>query len=179
MSEQVNITPNTEKPKKINKLLVYTMAGMMAFAIGYMMIPSEKKVKEEPVKQEVRTSSNLGDAAKIAEVKKQQEALRAKQEGTSSQTASSGTRESAPAPIVMSEEQKYRLEKERKAEMKREAKEEAFQERRERETEQANQSGIFFNVSSKGMKEQEKPTMNDYYNASHQSKVRYVGGYQR
>lgn len=177
--EKIEIKPETEKPKKANKILLGISAFLLAGVLGYFMLPSDSTPtkQEETVATTAQSSSTISSQLKEEQERKQQEALHPTvqdADGVTQQMTPAQLQQQAvanqPAPLTpreQFEEQQEQQKWARDAQNKLKAEQEQIK---------ANQSGIFIALPSQGNKQSDKEStttkpqsVNEYYNATSNS----------
>lgn len=164
MNDNIDVSPQNEKPRRINKYVLLAGVAIVAFVVMYLLFssPGKKSTSIEQVKPNnaATTQNTLGNDEKLKRLN--EDAGKTKEKETVIQKPAV-----QPAPQV-SEEDKIRAEKERAA-----AQQEAARlQKEQQETIKANESAIFFNIPNQGQNQNQVKTnqnakqqsTNDYYN---------------
>lgn len=203
MSNEIDTSPTpASEPKKINrKLVAAAVLGVFA-VIGWFMVPSSDTNHKKPVDNKpknISTDKGVVRDVSEAEGKKSdkladslvvnggvdnatangQSTSSGSGQGNVSANQSVATTTSQPAPIEMTEVEKYYKKKELEDIMRQDAKEVA----RENKAETALSSDIFVKIEKPTtLQKEEKQQVvkvknaNEYYNATNAQDKRYVGG---
>lgn len=164
MNDNIDVSPQNEKPRRINKYVLLAGVAIVAFVVMYLLFssPGKKSTSIEQVKPNnaATTQNTLGNDEKLKRLN--EDAGKTKEKETVIQKPAV-----QQAPQV-SEEDKIRAEKERAA-----AQQEAARlQKEQQETIKANESAIFFNIPNQGQNQNQVKTnqnakqqsTNDYYN---------------
>lgn len=164
MNDNIDVSPQNEKPRRINKYVLLAGVAIVAFVVMYLLFssPSKKSTSIEQVKPNnaATTQNTLGNDERLKRLN--EDAEKTKEKETIIQKPAV-----QQAPQV-SEADKIRAEKERAA-----AQQEAARlQKEQQETIKANESAIFFNIPNQGQNQNQVKTnqnakqqsTNDYYN---------------
>lgn len=182
--ENINLEPVNVKPKKINKAIVYFVIFLVVASIVYAFTSgsSDDKKTKKPMNEVTTTQQTPLNDDKLKELESQKKKDAQKQDKQVNEPSTTSTRNSssndlAPAPTEVREVSQVEARRQEKAYKQEEA--------REKETIEANKSGVFFNLpSAKSNQQQEKSDttskpstgINEYYNnSSNDGYIQVVG----
>lgn len=164
MNDNIDVSPQNEKPRRINKYVLLAGVAIVAFVVMYLLFssPGKKSTSIEQVKPNnaATTQNTLGNDEKLKRLN--EDAGKTKEKETVIQ------KPAVQQVPQVSEEDKIRAEKERAA-----AQQEAARlQKEQQETIKANESAIFFNIPNQGQNQNQVKTnqnakqqsTNDYYN---------------
>lgn len=164
MNDNIDVSPQNEKPRRINKYVLLAGVAIVAFVVMYLLFssPGKKSTSIEQVKPNnaATTQNTLGNDERLKRLN--EDAGKTKEKETIIQKSAV-----QQVPQV-SEADKIRAEKERAA-----AQQEAARlQKEQQETIKANESAIFFNIPNQGQNQNQVKTnqnakqqsTNDYYN---------------
>lgn len=164
MNDNIDVSPQNEKPRRINKYVLLAGVAIVAFVVMYLLFssPGKKSTSIEQVKPNnaATTQNTLGNDEKLKRLN--EDAGKTKEKETIIQ------KPAVQQVPQVSEEDKIRGEKERAA-----AQQEAARlQKEQQETIKANESAIFFNIPNQGQNQNQVKTnqnakqqsTNDYYN---------------
>lgn len=164
MNDNIDVSPQNEKPRRINKYVLLAGVAIVAFVVMYLLFssPGKKSTSIEQVKPNnaATTQNTLGNDEKLKRLN--EDAGKTKEKETVIQ------KPAVQQVPQVSEEDKIRVEKERAA-----AQQEAARlQKEQQETIKANESAIFFNIPNQGQNQNQVKTnqnakqqsTNDYYN---------------
>lgn len=164
MNDNIDVSPQNEKPRRINKYVLLAGVAIVAFVVMYLLFssPGKKSTSIEQVKPNnaATTQNTLGNDEKLKRLN--EDAEKTKEKETVIQ------KPAVQQVPQVSEADKIRAEKERAA-----AQQEAARlQKEQQETIKANESAIFFNIPNQGQNQNQVKTnqnakqqsTNDYYN---------------
>lgn len=164
MNDNIDVSPQNEKPRRINKYVLLAGVAIVAFVVMYLLFssPGKKSTSIEQVKPNnaATTQNTLGNDERLKRLNEDAEKTKEKETIIQKPTVQQ-------VPQV-SEADKIRAEKERAA-----AQQEAARlQKEQQETIKANESAIFFNIPNQGQNQNQVKTnqnakqqsTNDYYN---------------
>ena len=159
MNDNIDVSPQNEKPRRINKYVLLAGVAIVAFVVMYLLFssPGKKSTSIEQVKPNnaATTQNTLGNDERLKRLNEDAEKTKEKE------TIQKPAVQQAPQVPQVSEADKIRAEKERAA-----AQQEAARlQKEQQETIKANESAIFFNIPNQGQNQNAKQqSTNDYYN---------------
>lgn len=164
MNDNIDVSPQNEKPRRINKYVLLAGVAIVAFVVMYLLFssPGKKSTSIEQVKPNnaATTQNTLGNDEKLKRLN--EDAEKTKEKETVIQKPAVQQVPQVP------QADKIRAEKERAA-----AQQEAARlQKEQQETIKANESAIFFNIPNQGQNQNQVKTnqnakqqsTNDYYN---------------
>ena len=164
MNDNIDVSPQNEKPRRINKYVLLAGVAIVAFVVMYLLFssPGKKSTSIEQVKPNnaATTQNTLGNDERLKRLN--EDAGKTKEKETIIQ------KPAVQQVPQVSEADKIRAEKERAA-----AQQEAARlQKEQQETIKANESAIFFNIPNQGQNQNQVKTnqnakqqsTNDYYN---------------
>lgn len=164
MNDNIDVSPQNEKPRRINKYVLLAGVAIVAFVVMYLLFssPGKKSTSIEQVKPNnaATTQNTLGNDERLKRLN--EDAEKTKEKETIIQKPAVQQVPQVP------EADKIRAEKERAA-----AQQEAARlQKEQQETIKANESAIFFNIPNQGQNQNQVKTnqnakqqsTNDYYN---------------
>lgn len=164
MNDNIDVSPQNEKPRRINKYVLLAGVAIVAFVVMYLLFssPGKKSTSIEQVKPNnaATTQNTLGNDERLKRLN--EDAEKTKEKETIIQ------KPAVQQVPQVSEADKIRAEKERAA-----AQQEAARlQKEQQETIKANESAIFFNIPNQGQNQNQVKTnqnakqqsTNDYYN---------------
>ena len=164
MNDNIDVSPQNEKPRRINKYVLLAGVAIVAFVVMYLLFssPGKKSTSIEQVKPNnaATTQNTLGNDERLKRLN--EDAEKTKEKETIIQ------KPAVHQVPQVSEADKIRAEKERAA-----AQQEAARlQKEQQETIKANESAIFFNIPNQGQNQNQVKTnqnakqqsTNDYYN---------------
>lgn len=167
MNDNIDVSPQNEKPRRINKYVLLAGVAIVAFVVMYLLFssPGKKSTSIEQVKPNnaATTQNTLGNDERLKRLN--EDAGKTKEKETIIQKPAV---QQVPQVPQVSEADKIRAEKERAA-----AQQEAARlQKEQQETIKANESAIFFNIPNQGQNQKQVKTnqnakqqsTNDYYN---------------
>ena len=165
MNDNIDVSPQNEKPRRINKYVLLAGVAIVAFVVMYLLFssPGKKSTSIEQVKPNnaATTQNTLGNDERLKR-------LNEDAEKTKETIIQKPAVQQVPQVPQVSEADKIRAEKERAA-----AQQEAARlQKEQQETIKANESAIFFNIPNQGQNQNQVKTnqnakqqsTNDYYN---------------
>lgn len=164
MNDNIDVSPQNEKPRRINKYVLLAGVAIVAFVVMYLLFssPGKKSTSIEQVKPNnaATTQNTLGNDEKLKRLN--EDAEKTKEKETVIQ------KPAVQQVPQVSEADKIRAEKERAATQQ----EAARLQKEQQETIKANESAIFFNIPNQGQNQNQVKTnqnakqqsTNDYYN---------------
>lgn len=167
MNDNIDVSPQNEKPRRINKYVLLAGVAIVAFVVMYLLFssPGKKSTSIEQVKPNnaATTQNTLGNDERLKRLN--EDAEKTKEKETIIQKPAV---QQVPQVPQVSEADKIRAEKERAA-VQQEA---ARLQKEQQETIKANESAIFFNIPNQGQNQNQVKTnqnakqqsTNDYYN---------------
>lgn len=198
MNDNIEIKPENEKPKKVNKLILIGIVFAISALMGYLLVPTgdSKKEMDKPHQTTTQTGSTISQQLKdeqnkkktdkpVVEEQKNDQATGEVQGTTNNEphqvtVQESNVRSAAPAPTVVQKSQPSAYEQYQEQKKQRSwAREEQQELNREDARQKANESAVFFDLS-KGKETQSKDTnagsqsVNDYYNNSSSNSSSYI-----
>ena len=166
MNDNIDVSPQNEKPRRINKYVLLAGVAIVAFVVMYLLFssPGKKSTSIEQVKPNnaATTQNTLGNDERLKRLNEDAEKTKEKE------TIQKPAVQQVPQVPQVSEADKIRAEKERAA-----AQQEAARlQKEQQETIKANESAIFFNIPNQGQNQNQVKTnqnakqqsTNDYYN---------------
>lgn len=167
MNDNIDVSPQNEKPRRINKYVLLAGVAIVAFVVMYLLFssPGKKSTSIEQVKPNnaATTQNTLGNDERLKRLNEDAEKTKEKEIIIQKPAV-----QQVPQVPQVSEADKIRAEKERAA-----AQQEAARlQKEQQETIKANESAIFFNIPNQGQNQNQVKTnqnakqqsTNDYYN---------------
>lgn len=181
--EHLQLDPDTDSPKKVNKSIIYFVIFVLILACSYAFFSGGKKEKKIDPNTQTTATTQLNNS-KLQELEEQQrrqetgrqqyQRLQAQAEAKNNAEHTANTRsgnsqtvqQQAPAPTIVTQEDKLQQQR-RQKEFDREEK---ARDSREKSMLEANRSGVFFNLKNEpGTRSTSAPgrrstERNGYYN---------------
>lgn len=198
MNDNIEIKPENEKPKKVNKLILIGIVFAISALMGYLLVPTgdSKKETDKSNQTTTQTGSTISQQLKDEQNKKKSDkpVVDDQQNGKSTDgikeqsknethqidVQEDNVRSTAPAPTIVQKQQPSAYEQYQEQKKQRLwAREEQQELDREDARQKANESAIFFDLSRE-KENQSKDTnagsqsVNDYYNNSSSNSSSYI-----
>ena len=193
VEQEIDTSPQSEEPQKINKGILYLVIFLIAVVMGYALLSGGNKKQDNTEESAAVTQQELLPAETLAEIERKERENRGQGKDKPMGDPSGSNRQPPqppntkieaggypqqnmqPQPIVPSTPQVS------EAEIRQREKAEKREDEREKEQREGQRSGIFFTLSKDKDKKEHKTTqaerINDYYN--NQGYIEIVGGETR
>lgn len=171
----IDISPVTEKSKRINKFVIMVIVFVIGALILYLVFGGKEKKKTAPV-GEVTTTTNTTSFITPEDMEKLATAAQSESVQTAPQSQPKGNMESIkPQQRTLTAAEKNEMERQRR-EWENAQKEQAI---RAKEDDAARRSEIFFKIPAMDQRNGKKsvePAVNHYYNSGDENYIQVVGG---
>ena len=199
--QEIDTSPQSEEPQKINKGILYVVIFLIAAVMGYSLLSGGDKKKDNTEDSPAVTQQELLPDEKLAEIERKEKENRGQGKGKEKLTSDpSGSNRQPPQPSNTKIEADGYSQKANyvstntqpqsiippapqasEAETRQREKAEKREDEREKELREGQRSGIFFTLSKDKDKKEQKTTqaesINDYYN--NQGYIEIIGGEPR
>lgn len=170
----IDISPVTEKSKRINKFVIMIIVFLIGALILYLFFGGKEKKKTAPV-GEVTTTTNTTSFITPEDMEKLATAAQSESAQTAPQSQPKGNMESIkPQQRTLTAAEKNEMVRQRR-EWENAQKEQAI---RAKEDDAARRSEIFFKIPAmdQGNGKKSEPAVNHYYNSGDENYIQVVGG---